>query len=272
MIRSEAERQFYLGAAGIRVWYARQPLPGAAPSPEFEFPGETAAAEAPLDISGPVFRPCRVSGKTVRSVPSVSERNQGAARIADLQALMESDTGALEKPASEAPKQEPPVGADQNSPQTEPVGEVVAEVPASAVGNISLMLWAGDDFALIAAISAEASTRLQETLALNILKSLGEQGGRVLGQVRWPVFNNLLVPGNSTGDLVEVMRNVLSGLDHQKVVVLGTEAGTGTGKDWLTEALGRDVTVNFQHSLAELAGDPAKKRLLWHQLKAMAGR
>ena len=270
MIRSEAERQFYLGAAGIRVWYARQPLPGAAPSPEFEFPGETAAAEAPLDISGPVSRPCRVSGKTVRSVPSVSERNQGAARIADLQALMESDTGALEKPASEAPKQEPPVGADQNSPQTEPVGEVVAGVPASAVGNISLMLWAGDDFALIAAISAEASTRLQETLALNILKSLGEQGGRVLGQVRWPVFNNLLVPGNSTGDLVEVMRNVLSGLDHQKVVVLGTEAETG--KDWLAEALGRDITVNFQHSLAELAGDPAMKRSLWHQLKAMAGR
>ncbi len=270
MIRSEAERQFYLGAAGIRVWYARHPLPGAAPSPEFEFPEETASAEAPQGISDPVFRPGEVSGKTARPIPSGRDRNQGASRIADLQALMERGTEALEKPASEPPEQKSPVDAGQVLLQPEQEDEVAARVPASPVVNVNVMLWAGDHVALIAAVSAEASIRLQETLAVNILKSMGEQGPRVMGQVRWPVFNNLLVPGNSTGDLVEVMRNVLSRLDHQKVVVLGGEAETG--KDWLTKALGREVAVNFQYSLAELASDPAMKRSLWHQLKAMAGR
>ena len=270
MIGSEAERQFYLGAAGIRVWYARHPLPGAAPSSEFDFPEETASTDVSPGISDPVFRPGEGAAKTTRPVPSARNRNQGAARIADLQALMESGAEALQKPASEPPEQKSPVDGGRDSPQPEPVDGVAARVPASPVGNVNLMLWVGDHVALIAAISTDASTRLQETLALNILKSLGEQGPRVLGHVRWPVFNNLLVPGNSTEDLVEVMRNVLSGLDHQQVVVLGGEAETG--KDWLTNALGREVAVNFQHSLTELASDPAMKRSLWHQLKAMADR
>jgi hypothetical protein len=180
------------------------------------------------------------------------------------------EDGAAVSERSEAPEQKTPLDSGQNSPQPEPVDEVAGGVPSSPVGDVNLMLWVGDDVALFAAISAEASTRLQETLALNILKSLGEQGPRVLGHVRWPVFNNLLVPGNSTGDLVEVMRNVLSGLAHQKVVVLGGEAETGN--DWLARALGRDASVNFPYSLAELAGDPAMKRSLWHQLRAMAGR
>ena len=34
VIGNEAERQFYLAAAGIRMWYARESLPGAAPSPD----------------------------------------------------------------------------------------------------------------------------------------------------------------------------------------------------------------------------------------------
>ena len=37
VIGNEAERQFYLAAAGIRMWYARESLPGAAPSPDFDF-------------------------------------------------------------------------------------------------------------------------------------------------------------------------------------------------------------------------------------------
>ncbi|WP_417566055.1 2-isopropylmalate synthase [Marinobacter sp.] len=270
MIRSEAERQFYLGAAGIRVWYARQPLPGAATSPEFEFPEEASAAEVLPEIAQPVSDPGGISGKSARPVLSARHRNQGAARIADLQALMENGTEASEKPASEIPEQKSLVEPGRDSPQPEPVNKIAAGVPWTPVGKVNLMLWVGDNIVLIAAMSAEASTRLQEILALNILKSLGEQRPRFLGQVRWPVFNNLLVPGNSTGDLVEVIGNVLSGVDRQKVVLLGGEAETE--KDWLTKALGRDVAVSFQYSLAELASEPAIKRSLWHRLKALADR
>ncbi|KMQ73656.1 hypothetical protein [Marinobacter subterrani] len=269
MIRAEAERQFYLGAAGIRLWYARQSLPGAAPSPEFEFPCK-AAAEAPLPTSEPAVRPGAHSVRGGQPVTPGGDRNDGAARIADLQALMEGGRAARERDAREAPKPGAAITASQDAPEPAPVIEAAGPVQAGEVEKVSLMLWAGTNVALIADMSADASNRLQENLALNILKSLGEQETPVLGRIRWPVFNNLLVPGNTSEDLAELMQSVLAGLSGQKVVVLGIE--TGSGHDWLTEALGRDAAIRFEHSLAQLAGNPALKRSLWHQLKPLAGQ
>ncbi|WP_296933813.1 hypothetical protein [uncultured Marinobacter sp.] len=136
--------------------------------------------------------------------------------------------------------------------------------------SVNLMVWAGRGVALIGGMSGDASSRLQEALALNILKSLGEDQPRVLGQVSWPIFNNLLVPGNSGHDLVEVMRSVLSGLEGQKVVVL--QGGEKSAQSWLVEALGREATVWFPHTIAEIAGNPALKRSLWQQIRPLVAR
>ena len=131
------------------------------------------------------------------------------------------------------------------------MSEQPAGIPSE---NVNVMIWAGTRAVLIGGMSADASSRLQETLALNILKSLGEEQPQVLGQVSWPIFNNLLVPGNSGHDFVEVMRSVLSGLEHQQVVVL--QGAGDSDQSWLLEALGRDAAVRFPHTLAEIAGDP----------------
>ncbi|WP_449286181.1 2-isopropylmalate synthase [Marinobacter sp. PE14] len=267
MIGSEAERQFYLGAAGIRMWYARQPLPGAAPSPDFEFPEEVDAPEAIPGISESVPRPVRESGRAAPGKPAVPDRTEGVARIADLQALMEGEAVAPGKTSREPP--ESPSGSDDAAEQAPP--EEMSE-PASGIPSesVNFMIWAGTGAVLIGGMSEDASSRLQETLALNILKSLGEGQPRVLGQVSWPIFNNLLVPGNSGHDFVEVMRSVLSGIERQQVVVL--QGGEDAEQNWLREALGREAAVRFPHTLAAIAGNPTLKRSLWEQIRPLVAR
>lgn len=271
MIGSEAERQFYLGAAGIRLWYARQPLPGAAPSPEFEFPEAPVATDAVPGISESVSRPQGDSGRAAGRKPTGSERTEGVARIADLQALMEGE-GSASGRASRQPPPETASVADAAPELREPGPLEEMAPPPSAIPSesVNLMIWAGSHVALIGGMSADASSRLQETLAHNILKSMGETQPRILGHVSWPIFNNLLVPGNSGHDFVEVMRTVLARLESQQVVVL--QGAEDSDQGWLVEALGRDAAVRFPHTLAELAGNPALKRSLWQQIRPLVIR
>ena len=270
MIGSEAERQFYLGAAGIRMWYARQPLPGAAPSPGFVYPEEDAAPEIPPGRPESVARRASGSVRVGTEKPTAPDRTEGVARIADLQALMGGKAGVPEK----APPQSPATPSLPEAPTEAPNSELSEEVSArpSRIPTVSanLMIWAGSNVVLIGGMSEDASGRLQESLAMNILKSLGEHKPRVLGRVIWPIFNNLLVPGNSGHDLVEVIRHILSGLERKPVVVL--QAGEDSEQGWLEAALGRDATVRFPHTLAEIAGNPTLKRSLWQQIRPMVAR
>ena len=270
MIGSEAERQFYLGAAGIRMWYARQPLPGAAPSPEFEFPEEADAPKAVPGIIEPSPRPEKDAVGSVQGKGRASERTEGVARIADLQALMGKEADAPGKSSQQPAAVPSPSAATEESPGSARQEGVSERSPMIPSESVNLMIWAGDGTALIGAMSGDASSRLQETLALNILKSLGEAQPRMLGHVSWPIFNNMLVPGNSGHDFVEVMRSVLSGLERQQVVVL--QGGEDPEQSWLAKALGRGATVQFPHGLAETAGNPALKRLLWQQIRPLVAR
>lgn len=270
MIGSEAERQFYLGAAGIRLWYARQPLPGAAASPDFEFPEEAHPPETMSGISEAVPRPVRDSGRPAPGKPARPDRTEGVARIADLQALMGNEAGAPEK-ASRQPSESPSrPAAVTDSPTPEPREEMSERSSRIPSESVDLMIWAGNGMALIGGMSADASSRLQEALAMNILKSLGEDKPRVLGHVSWPIFNNLLVPGNCGQDFVEVMRNVLSGLERQQVIIL--QGGEDSEQSSLVQALGRDAAVRFPHTLAEIAGNPTLKRSLWQQIRPLVAR
>lgn len=266
MTGSEAERQFYLGAAGIRMWYARQPLPGAAPSPEFEFPEEAEAPVTVPEISKPVPHPVKDSGRPAPRKPKGPGRTEGVARIADLQALMEGEAGA----SGQAPEPSSVPEAAADSPEPEPREETSERSSMVLSESVNLMIWAGDSVALVGGMSPDASSRLQETLAINILRSLGEDQPRVLGHVAWPIFNNLLVPGNSGHDFVEVMHSVLSGLERKQVVVL--QGGEEPEQSWLVAALGRDATVRFPHTLAEIAGNPKLKRSLWQQIRPLVTR
>jgi hypothetical protein len=176
--------------------------------------------------------------------------------------------GKTSRRASDPDPSSPEVATD--SPELEPLNAVPAQPSMISSENVTLMIWVGGNVAVIGGMSADASSRLQETLAMNILKSMGESEPRMLGRVSWPIFNNLLVPGNSGHDFIEVMRSLLSGLEHQQVVVL--QSAGDSEQNWLVEALGRDAAVRFPHNLAEIAGNPVLKRSLWQQIRPLVAR
>jgi hypothetical protein len=271
-MHTEAQRQFYLGVAGIRMWYAREALPGAAPSPEFKFPESDELIQSLIEVHGPVASAPEKAGQP-RSAPSPSKPDQrGAQRIASLQALMEGKDGEVS--GKERPVQQPSVGAELplDDEQRNAVPAQVSHAQPSKAVSLHVGVFSSDSCILIAAISKEASLRLQETLAVNILRSLGEEETKAAEWVQWPVFNNRLVSGGSVADLVSVMKHVLEGSAHKKVIVLGPigRADPEAGRDgWLAGALERSPDIEFEYSLAELASNPGAKRSLWGQLKPL---
>lgn len=269
MMQSENERQFYLGMAGVRLWYAREPLPGAAPSPEFIF-AEAEEAEVSEPVASSGFPSARQSGAQERS--DAGRQKIGAARVASLQALMDNPV-----PPETRPEPDRKEAVDAAAPEAEengaPVGGDRTTTENEATPKLNLQLWVGHRLSLVASLTDEASLRLQETLAGNIMKSLGEPAVESVGPVRWPVFNNLRAPGNSRADLRAVLEHVLSGVHGQKVIALGADpAGGKADADWLLELSGTRADVTFPHTLAELASNPTLKRALWHEIKPLAGK
>lgn len=126
---------------------------------------------------------------------------------------------------------------------------------------------------LLCHIAEDASFALQENLARNILRSIGETGGvsqcRV---VRWPLFNNLKVTLNSESDLVSVIASAFAG-DAPPTETLITLGGLGdeTQARLIERGLGGRVPeIAFSSTLASLASDPpSQKRLLWQSIRVL---
>jgi hypothetical protein len=298
----EAERQFYLSMAGVQLWYAREPLPGAAPSPEFVFPSEQTSVIPGLPMpagNSLVSVGASSSAPLAKSRPLRRADPAAAARIADLQSLMK--TGKTEVPQpnyNPEPVQDTsantrralgpaPVAATDASQPVE-VDRVQAAlsptmhhsdsvVPTAEPLKVTLAVWQGSNVSLIAALSNDASVKLQQALAHNVLRSLGEQELKDSVTVHWPVFNNLLVPGNQPEDLVGVLKPMLAGLSAQKLIVLGVNADNNVTADqalddvplWLVEALPalKQPLRAFGFNLAELAAQPQRKRELWGAIR-----
>lgn len=274
MIHSESERQFYLGAAGIRLWYAREALPGAAASPEFDFSDEDQAPEAPWGIDQPeVTGAQRTSSRPGPDRSPDRARSSGSARVANLQALMgEAATGTAQPSSQAAPTADN--DALEGPEPASPTADAEPVQPAGLVPRLELQIWQGGRFAIVAHLSSEASLRLQETLAGNILKSLGEAELDSVGPMRWPVFNNVKAPGNSMSDLRAVLGQVLTGLGERRLIVLGVRPPEEFSVDepWFSHLSGARPAVDFPHSLAELATRPELKRTLWQELKPLASQ
>lgn len=267
MMRSEAERQFYLGMAGIRCWYARAPLSGAAPSPEFHFPDTEAEAEPEPAV---VSRPERGF-----ATPNTD-------KLARLQQMMSAETTTRE-PAAPTPKdvasETVPATptAIEDRPSRDAVDPEVGEATPSIRRHHSPAfhahwgVWQTPRSVLISALSEDSSSQLQQALAGNILRAIGDREP-VIQEVRWPVFRNSLIPGNGADGFVAVIQSLVAEFEGKTVVLLGLLSGDEV-KDrttWLEQTLGR-YHVDFPHSLAALATAPALKRELWAQLKPLTG-
>lgn len=265
---SEAERQFYLGVAGIRTWYAREPLPGAAPSPAFEFPEEAGP---------PAFVEPEARGATATSVnrkPAPEVAGRAVERIAHLQALMAGENAPVNTSAPETTTGSGPDDVASRQPSADDVNEVPGELnqaPAEGADlRVALGFWAVDDVLLLGGLSDDASARLQDSLAGNILKALGYAGQVKADCLRWPVFANPLVPGNGFSDFTRVLKSLAGECDGRRIILLGVlPAELPADRDsWLASTLGQ-VAVDFPHTLAELAAAPSYKRELWKQLKPL---
>lgn len=254
MMDSETHRQFYLGAAGIRMWYAKRPLPGAAPSPEYHFQADETLESRDLNHESDA-----VVAPDVRAKPAKANRSQPVRpRPVDLQSLM----AAQSEPA------EPKVEEAINSPDiTQAVTPVTSEARPAVHANLGL--WGTEGFVLISHWSDEASERLQDTLARNLLGALGQSEIGERSALRWPVFRNSNVPGNSPEDFREVLSRCLASHDGKSIILLGVMGGEQRDQreQYLHGALPQ-VGVDFTHSLAEIAATPAHKRELWNALKS----
>lgn len=262
----EAARQYYLGQAGIQLWYARAPLPGAAPSPDFDFSEPEAVSIQPVAEMAP-------SGEL-----KAAER---ADRLARIQGLM---AGKAEEATAPAPVISEPTAAPKLATDKVSAGEAAdgllpdAEPESPVAGNGHLQpleahwgFWVGARVMLISAISDDASYQLQEALARNILKALNQTDVRGF-RVQWPVFNNPLVPGNDRDGFRRVVGDQCREYPDRELVLLGVLPGISDDeREGLLKVLPGKRFVDFETSLAGLSTDPNAKRSLWERLKHFPG-
>jgi len=266
VIQTEAERQFYLGVTGIHLWYARAPLPGAAPSPEYDFGVVEAESTPAVVVDAPATK------RVVPARPSVDPANKD--RLAQLKNLMESGP-AIGAPLARAEPNVEDAGEPESAKElpVEDVGDASPRVASPEdVARLCLQYWVGDSVLLLANLSEEASFSMQEALAVNILRSLGEQAPGSSAVIRWPLFNNIRVSLNSDADLADLLRQSLAQASGKTVITLGLASGVGSIPDLLADVMGREPDMTFGASLAALAGDPSLKRELWQKIRPIVAK
>lgn len=266
-MRTEAERQYYLQHAGVRLWYARAPLPGAAPSPNFDF-----AVPKPELSDNTIIPDTPAKLKTERSSRPV-DRERSKGRINQLQALMAKpqcvtdQTEGVQAPAVDDETAAPVAfdGDERAAPELREPLSVSEDSPSAAIiERCCIQAWIGQRIVIVAHLSEQSSLSMQETLARNILKSLGDDLSDTVGPVHWPLFNNLRVGLNSAAHLQSVIKTLLAPHADKALVSLGDT------DDLISAALGKAVDVRFASGLAVLAGDSSLKRQLWQQIKPLS--
>lgn len=270
MIHSETRRQYYLASVGVRLWYAKKPLPGAAPSPgyNFEDPGAFKPPEFPVQ-SEPDVRPVVVKPSSVRPVRQ---------RSVDLQALMTPSVKENEvvpaQPISDNARVEiatdtrfePARGMGQES--VGPSTQLPQDGGPQSVISANLAIWSSERFLLISEWSTQASERLQDRLSGNLLAALHQTGGGKRQIFQWPVFRNRNIPGNSAADFRDALSRLVSSEENKSILLLGVLSSyTQEQRQHCLGSVLSSAAVDFSYSLAELSSGAGLKRDLWSVLK-----
>jgi len=253
-VTNEAERQYFLGVAGIRMWYPRQPLSGAAASVALDFseppaePDEQAAVPADMPVSvAPV-------------TPERSRRSGlGREKLSGVRQMVAEAPARPERSAepAETVTEEPELPSAVTGPEPD-------QAPQEHV-RLALGIWECQRFVLLSGLSAEASQSLQDQLARNILLALGEPEAAT-SEVRWPVFSHPGVPGNDSDGLAKVLAPLRERWHGKSVVALGVLPERADMEDWVASAF-RPLLVDYPFGLAGLGADASRKKALWQQLQ-----
>lgn len=266
----EAARQYYLGQAGIQLWYARAPLPGAAPSPDFDFSEpEVVRPQVTADVAAPgELNAAERAGRMARIQGLMAGKEAASSVVAAKVPAAIADTNVSEP--TPPPPDTPVIAVPQPPVDAEPEAETAPAVGAKPL-EAHWGIWFGSRVMLVSTISDDASYQLQEALARNILKAVNENN--VSGfRVQWPVFNNPLVPGNDRDGFTRVVADRCRECQGREVVLLGVLADvSGEERAGLLQALPGQPSVDFETTLAALSTDPGAKRRLWHELRQCLG-
>ncbi len=270
-LETEAQRQFYLGIAGIQLWYARNPQPGAAPSPDFDFEGCIVAVPLPL-------LPADKKRPAVEKLRS----DEGLARV---QGLMKDVQSQPHRPAEDRQVTESAVKAPV--PDKAPVEIKPATLGTGALEGVQLSVssdagslinynltatwavWITDSFVLVSTLSSDSSAQLQDSLATNILRAMG-QSVDATQTFMWPVFSNPVVPGNDAEGFRQLLAEFAKDCQGRSFFGFGllSDAPQAARAVWLERAFG-PLKIDFPHGLAGIATDPNRKRDLWAELKPL---
>ncbi|MDG5498085.1 hypothetical protein [Marinobacter sp. BGYM27] len=266
VIASEAQRQFYLSSMGVTLWYARDLLPGAAPSPAMDF-SEPESVALNVNSSPEAARPAGAgdSGQQV----SVKEliKSVGGKGLDDKKPPLDQKSVDAELPETR------PESPAQDVSPAKPVPEVAVlgtgqQVFAEALSNTTFQLgvWCSPSYCLLSPYSSEVSDELQNRLAANILLAL-ESASIENYRLAWPVFNNIQVFSNPASDLGCLLQNLRKDkIQERRILMLGALVDNEGGVAEMKSILGQAV-VESPFSVAGLAADPRNKRELWLQLK-----
>ncbi|TBW56278.1 hypothetical protein EZI54_10060 [Marinobacter halodurans] len=266
MTATEAERQYYLSRMGVQLWYARAPLPGAAPSPDFDF-SEPETPEGASPAEAGASRPSRhrpdqatlPPGKSVKELlQSIGDGpNPSDSGPAKTSTTAEADVAAPQ----------PEVPAPDSAPERSPESVPEADEASSVLANIrtDMGIWWGQRIALVSPMSTDVSEDLQAKLAANILRALGDTDVEQKRLV-WPVFNNPRVLKSADRDLRMILRSLADQVGERQLLCLGVLSEDPEQHRALVEGLSGKI-FDAPDPLAALAGDHEKKRSLWHRLQ-----
>jgi hypothetical protein len=156
--------------------------------------------------------------------------------------------------------------SDARTPEALPVNDSLAGRSVT----LHWRFWHGRRWLLISSTPDEASRGLEDRLAENILRALGDSALRT-ETLRWPVFNNPAVPGNDAAGAAEVLTAMAQGFKTGRQLRLGIEPDELSPEATrllrlLVAPLG-DASVSFPRSLAALSSEPDSKRRLWQMLR-----
>ena len=241
---NESLRRQYLQAMGIDVWYARHSLPGAAPSPLFQFEAE---AEPP-PVAAPLPAPSRKSPK----IPSTTKT----------------------PPEEKSDRQEPPKPGRGQAAQSRsgPEPGKTADKPTqerreTGWGELNLGIWQASSWVLVADWDPRVSDAVQDGLARNILRALGVVARESAGHLMWPAFKHPGVPGNHEGTLKRALERLVvvgDGVPRHFIVLGDKSLAVVESRIWpaaIAELTAESVT------LAAMATEGELKRRLWNRLR-----
>lgn len=284
---NESKRKAYLSAMGVPVHYPRVVLPGAAPSPNYEFdidnpPAQGVGQSPPANDSEPVIKE---AGKTG---PSKKEPGRNEPRKDEPVREEPVDKPALDmecaKPDQVNKESRQPGLADVQD--TRPV-DIAEEQEQSTEPELRFSL---RYYRIIPGLSVIDEVPVQKSripeaqkLLIDILKALEVQQTEKLAP---EVFNWPLDPGLKTGsDSVAAARKALQGylgmrqeLDgfNQLLVfagrleeVIGVEAGRIQHSYPIGNA---DVLIHCTRSLHAMLSYPQLKREVWQTLQPLCGK